>query len=313
MSKLDIDFEALQKSKQCKVRLTADPLVGPRELAKAINNFCLARKSTELWSLIAPPASAPQKFGFKTLPHLDWLIKMLPLLYELVELTPSTKVLSKTLVKALRILHCDKNVTIGHNQDFEDVVDKCDVAIRMHLWWLRSIKTSPDLLAKLSRQCNTAEKMKLDMVLKKIQLPQEYCDDDEVGSCSAIASPREDSQEERKPAEATASACQSFSLVPFCNPVRNIALSSSTSVSNMTVSLAVQIFSSINKGMETEDTHTRSQPLTRSFRDPILLEALNYQATKTTAVPTKASKSKAAQKCGVKRVQQPEQKSKVNL
>ena len=313
MSKLDIDFEALQKSKQCKVRLVADPLVGPRELAKAINNFCVARQSTEIWSLIAPPASAPQKYGFKTQPHLDWLLKMLPLLYELVELSPSTKVLSKTLVKALRILVCDKNVTVAHNQSVEDVVDKCDVAIRMHLWWLRSIKTSPELLAKLSRQCSAAEKMKLDMVMKKKQLPQEYCEDEEVGSCSAIASPREASQEERKPAEATASARQSFALVPFSNPFSNVSLSPSTSVSNMTVSLAAQIFSSVNEGLEAEDSATRSLPLRRSLHDPILLQALNYQAPKTEAARSKVLKSKSAQKCGVEPIQPPAQKSKVHL
>ena len=306
MSKLDLEFEALQKARQAKTRLVADPLVGPRELAKAIDAFCVSKSCTELWSLIAPPASAPQKYGFKTQPHLGWLLKALPLLYELVDINPSTKVLSKTLVKALGILVEDKNMTVAKEQKLDDIIDKCDVAIRMLLWWLRAIKGSADLQAKLSRHCNAAEKVKLEMVLRKVMLPSNYIEEEEEGESVAATSLPEP-------------AMLKVELRPGSPQQRNAITASPSIPGNMTLQLAVQIFSSINNtAFESAGSASDlalvapTAPILASFGlgSQILQQALAFQPPKTSSLPV-SSNSKGDKKGAAKMVKASESKKKV--
>ena len=291
MAKLDLDFAALQKTRQARVRLVADPVVGPREFSKAINAFLVSKACADLWSLLAPPASAPQKFGFRTLPHLSWLLKTLPLLYELVEVSPNTKVLSKTVIKALNMLVAENNMTIAKECKVEDVLDKCDVAIRMLLWWLRSIKTSSDLHAKMSRHCNQEEKLKLDMVLKKVSLPSHYIEEDEEGAASAILScDGSEVQSPIAPVQAITQPC-------------NILATSPLSSESMTVQRAVQVFCCI---LNDSPQQAVSMPVL-GFSNPILSEALGFQPPKTSAT-TKVGKQK---KSNAKIVKQIEPKKQV--
>ena len=195
-------------------------------------------------------------------------MKTLPLLFDFLDIAPNTKVLSKTLGLAMKVMLQDKSMEIIRGQSESDVIDKCDVTIRMLLWWLRTLKSQPDAYVKLQRQCSAAELAKLILVMNKVILPPQYEDEEEQGSAAVAA---------------LDTSPGAFQLALVAPPP------TSTSVR-----AALSVFKSINEeNFEGQGVATAlAQPKNTLTPSNILAAALAYQPPKTSSKDAvKASKS----------------------
>lgn len=186
-----------------KPRLIADPFLSPRDVKCVLVDYCRQKDSSDLWSLLAPPPGCPQKFGFKSPVCGEWLLKTAGLLYSFLHICPNTKVLRQTVVRAMHMMIDSKDMAVQPGKDVEDVVDKCDVALRVLLWWLRSLKKEGEAYMKTFRSCSTADRCRMDLVMQKISLPSTYEEEEEVGEAQTYSHP-------------VATPAASTAIVPFC-------------------------------------------------------------------------------------------------
>ena len=245
-------------------RLVADPTITPRAVSRVFGSFAIHKNSTDVWALVAPPAGAPQRFGFKSGVSGDWLCKTLPLLFELLDVCPNTKLLSRTVTKALRILVEEKSMIVTPGHSLSDVVDKINIAVRVLLWWLRQIKHDGQLYSRVTRMCSASDKVKIDMVLNKVQVPSCFEDEPEVGEASTEAN----SCVTDTPGVTCLVPCTA--LVPY---------------TKMDLKVTLRIFSSINETLAGEPLARENKTVKESVRtdEDLLRAALSFAPLNSSA------------------------------
>ena len=155
-----------------KVRLVANPLVTVSQLEDVLHSFLKHRQTGDLLSLVCPPPAGPCNFGWHTPPSGPWLSKAIGLLYDLVGLAENTKLHSSKVMKAMQNLQKMNVLTVTGKP--EDVLDKCDLCIRVLMAMLRTAKTNENLRSRAFRLLIRDEQVKIEMTLDRVSLPPAF-------------------------------------------------------------------------------------------------------------------------------------------
>ena len=156
-------------------RLVADKTISVSSIHSVLSNYLRHKETNDLWSLVAPPATGPQTFGWHTYPSPEWLCKTASLLFDLVELAPNTKLQSTKLFKCLRSMYENKELHLDIKKGFSvnDSIDRLDLTIRVLLNMIRNLKCNDLQRLKTQRNLTRHDWLKLDLVLDRVQLPAE--------------------------------------------------------------------------------------------------------------------------------------------
>ena len=180
MASLEAAFQVMAKAGQSGVekrpRLVANPSIGVSDVAKVFTSYCMFKQTGDLWSLVTRPPGVPEALAWRStsLPCGAWIVKVCGLVYDLLDVCPNTKFLSRTVKKALQIMYVDKILTLPPHKNLDDIIDKIDLSVRYLLAMVRALKMSDDLQIKVYRMLGPVEKDKLKMTIAKIVLPKEY-------------------------------------------------------------------------------------------------------------------------------------------
>lgn len=170
-----LDKSAIEKVSRCnsKARLVADPYITVSQIQRVIENYMDHMKTNDFWTLVAPPASLAVA-NWQTPPNPSWLSKVLPLLYDFLEFAPNTKLQGTKVTKALYAIYLNKNLQVDTKHGkVEDALDNMSTSLRIVLSMLRQVKTNESTKAKVCRQLSREQVGKLNLVLKKVILPDE--------------------------------------------------------------------------------------------------------------------------------------------
>ena len=169
------DNERSKKASQ-RVRLLANPLIGVGEIQRTLEDYTRHCKSNHLYSLICPPASLAI-VTWQTAPHGPWLSKVAPLLFDVLDFCPNTKLQHSKLMKALCTMHENHSLELQPRMSHADAMDQISLCIRMVLSMLRQVKLSDSQKFRVMRSLGCEEHAKLNMVLKKVVLPVGYMEE----------------------------------------------------------------------------------------------------------------------------------------
>eukprot|EP00438_Fugacium_kawagutii_P028813 Skav222869 [mRNA] locus=scaffold2201:367669:368988:+ [translate_table: standard] len=166
-----LEDQALQQ--RAKLRNVADPLISVEQIQSAFSGFMSHKKSNDLWRLVSPPASLSQ-VTWQSPPSGPWMIKVAHLAFDIFQFAPNTKLLGVKVKQALHALLLQKNLSLPQNMgSTETVLDKIDLCLRIVLNQFKETKLKPNWKSKLYRSMPRDDQIILDMVLEKIQLPQD--------------------------------------------------------------------------------------------------------------------------------------------
>ena len=128
--------------------------------------------------------------NWQTPPNPSWLSKVLPLLYDFLEFAPNTKLQGAKVTKALHAIYLNKNLQVDTKHGkVEDALDNMSTSLRIVMSMLRQVKTNESTKNKVCRQLSGEQVGRLNLVLKKVILPDECFD-------RAYQSDNDDSQEQ---------------------------------------------------------------------------------------------------------------------
>eukprot|EP00434_Breviolum_minutum_P023909 symbB.v1.2.021099.t1/scaffold1717.1/size104954/2 len=168
-----------------RIRLIADPSMSVQGLQVCVKNFLSHKQTQDLWLCISPPPGTPSTYGWHSPPHGEWLTKASGLLYELLAVAENSKIHSTKLCKALKVLYDQKDLQVplnhGHKQgSLQDEFDKYDFTIRVLMAMLRKLRASAQIKANVFRSLCKKDQTVLEILLAKVQLPQEFILDEYV-------------------------------------------------------------------------------------------------------------------------------------
>ena len=168
-----------------RIRLIADPNMSVQGLQVCVKNFLSHKQTQDLWLCISPPPGTPSTYGWHSPPHGEWLTKASGLLYELLAVAENSKIHSTKLCKALKALYDQKDLQVplnhGHKQgSLQDEFDKYDFTIRVLMAMLRKLRASAQIKANVFRSLCKKDQTVLEILLAKVQLPQEFILDEYV-------------------------------------------------------------------------------------------------------------------------------------
>jgi hypothetical protein len=179
MASFDAAFAAAQPKPAGRAihKLTADPTVTTRQFEQAFTDYVNYKKSTDIWSLLCPPPGAPLRFDWKSKPHGEWVLKVTPLLWDILEFAPNTKVLSTKIIAALKAMAAQSPSFLTQNRchkTLDDTIEKIDVTLRILMAQLRQLKVNADNICnKTLRILASADSKKLTMLLGRVELPED--------------------------------------------------------------------------------------------------------------------------------------------
>lgn len=173
--KLD-ELAADKSSKQSsKVRLVADRSIPVSSITHKLSSFLRERGTRDLWSLLSPPPTGPQSYGWHTYPSAEWVCKASPLLYEMLEVCPNTKLTSSKVLLSLKSMVESRDLELHptrvHNQQY--MLDRLDFTLRILLNMLRTLKVDKMQRNKVQRLLSCQDWMRVQLVLDRVQLPPE--------------------------------------------------------------------------------------------------------------------------------------------
>ena len=167
-----------------RIRLIADPRMSVQGLQVCVKNFLEHKESQDLWHCISPPPGTPSSYGWHSAPHAEWLTKASGLLYELLAVAENSKIHSTKLCRALKALYDQKDLQVPLNHgkltSVQDELDKYDFTIRVLMSMLRKLRASAQLKANVLRSLCKKDQTVLEILLAKVQLPQEFILDEYV-------------------------------------------------------------------------------------------------------------------------------------
>ena len=174
--KEELKAEGLSKHK---VRLAADPFIGVSDIEDALSRHCQHKKSSDIHSLLCAPASLVH-ITWQTPPHPEWMLKLAPLIFEVLAFAPQTKLQSCKVKKALQALLNKRLCTFSGKENQDVMLDRCDFCLRMVLNMYREVKSKPLLRQRLMRNMGRQDGIKLGIVLDRVNLPAEHIDSQET-------------------------------------------------------------------------------------------------------------------------------------
>ena len=155
-----------------KTRLVADPYIQVGQIQNVLEQYMTYMKSNDLWALISPPASLAM-VNWQTPPCADWLAKCSNLLFDILEFAPNTKLQGTKVSKAINGIYLSKNLELRRDIKVQDAIDNISLSLRIVLSMLRTVKINDNMRSKVMRSLANQDAMKLQLVLKKVVLPEE--------------------------------------------------------------------------------------------------------------------------------------------
>ena len=237
-----LELERSKKASQ-RVRLLANPLITVGQIQSTLESYTRHYKTSNLYSLICPPACLAI-VTWQTPPNGQWLSKVAPLLYDVLDFCPNTKLQHSKLSKALVSMQLNRSLELQPKMTAQDAMDQISLCIRIVLSMLRQVKVNETQKNRIMRGLSNEESAKLNMVLKKVVLPVGYVEDqekyEEAEECQAqqldlqpeeAMVPYNEAEPETKTAEKqtqsqttvkTVATAVSKSLTPFLKPLPSI-------------------------------------------------------------------------------------------
>ena len=162
-----------EHGRSAQTRLVAEPGMKVAALQSRISKFLREKETKDLWFCLAPPASAPQSYGWHSIPNGEWLSKCASLLFELVSVAENTKIVSKKLHRALKDLYDMKELDAmsAGKKTLDDNLDKLDFTIRLLLNMVRKMKCNQVLKARTLRPLCRKDQMSLEILLEHVVMP----------------------------------------------------------------------------------------------------------------------------------------------
>ena len=171
-----------------KVRLVADPFIGVSDIENALSRYCQHQKCSDIHALLCAPASLVH-ITWQTPPHPEWMLKLSPLIFEVLEFAPQTKLQGTKVKKALQALLHKKLCTYSGKEGLDTIVDRCDLCLRMVLNMYRDVKSKPLLRQRVMRNLSRDDGLKLSIVLDRVQLPLDHMDSQETAVSASGGEP----------------------------------------------------------------------------------------------------------------------------
>jgi hypothetical protein len=105
------------------------------------------------------------------------VVKVAPLLWEILDFAPNTKLLSSKIIAALKAMAARSPVGLTQcrlHKAMEDTIDKIDTTLRILMSHTRQLKVNGDnICTKIMRSLGTVESNRLTMLLTKVELPDD--------------------------------------------------------------------------------------------------------------------------------------------
>ena len=108
------------------------------------------------------------------------MLKLAPLIFEVLAFAPQTKLQSCKVKKALQALLNKRLCTFSGKENQDVMLDRCDLCLRMVLNMYREVKSKPLLKQRIMRNIGREDGIKLGIVLDRVNLPAEHMDSQET-------------------------------------------------------------------------------------------------------------------------------------
>ena len=166
--------KAARMDRLSKPRLVADPSVSAKEIMGAIRIFVNAKETKDLYSLVVPG-------GFRTMSwqsqvDSDWLLKVAPLCFDILEFAPNSKLQGKKVGEALKKLLDGGDIINASKKDEKTFIDTCSTLMRIALAQFRTLKIDIQKRESVLRKLVTMDKKRIFHIIERMQLPPMYDD-----------------------------------------------------------------------------------------------------------------------------------------
>ena len=166
--------KAARMDRLSKPRLVADPSVSAKEIMGAIRIFVNAKETKDLYSLVVPG-------GFRTMSwqsqvDSDWLLKVAPLCFDILEFAPNSKLQGKRVGEALKKLLDGGDIINASKKDEKTFIDTCSTLMRIALAQFRTLKIDIQKRESVLRKLVTMDKKRIFHIIERMQLPPMYDD-----------------------------------------------------------------------------------------------------------------------------------------
>ena len=155
-----------------KPRLVADPGTTHKDIMDAVRNFLNAKDTKDLASLVVPHGLRVMKWNSTV--DSDWLLKVAPLVYDILSFAANSKISGKKTGEALRKLLVGSEIKNSTNKSDKDFVDHINMLIRIALSQYRIIKVDLKEREKTMRRLEKPDKTRFNLILEKMQLPADF-------------------------------------------------------------------------------------------------------------------------------------------
>lgn len=164
-----------------KSRLVADPGMTVQELSDVYALHSAWKGNKNMYELVCPSEAGPRVLGWGTKPHPAFMQKLAGLVFDLVKISPNTKIASSKNIAAIQKL-VENGILVNNLKDINNnsFAMKVDQIVRIALAMFRVVKQKDEEYQKIMKMVDKKDKGKIDLVLQRIKLPQaEHFEPDE--------------------------------------------------------------------------------------------------------------------------------------
>ena len=151
-------------------RLTADPLVGTKELQRVLEEWLKGQGSQDVWKLLG--LDSTRRVDWKVSPMASLLCAeaVTDLLTKLLMVCKNGVLPRKNLRDALEYTQKDYRRINWTGQDDSDFFDKVDTRLRVYASWVREFKLKDEAYTRFCRRISLKEKATVDSLLSLMEV-----------------------------------------------------------------------------------------------------------------------------------------------
>ena len=151
-------------------RLTADPLVGTKEIQHVLEDWLRGQGSQDVWKLLG--MDSMKKVGWKVSPMASLLCAepVVDLLSKIFKVCKNGVIPRKKLRDAFEYTKKDYRRINWTRQGDSDFFDKVDTRLRVYASWVRDFKLKDDSYCRFCRRISLKEKVAVDSLISLIEL-----------------------------------------------------------------------------------------------------------------------------------------------
>ena len=160
---------AMTMLKMSEKRLSADPLVGTKEIQCVLEDWLKGQGSQNVWKLLG--LDSMKKVDWKVSPTASMLCAepVVELLSKLLKVCKNGVLPRKKLRDALEYTQKDYRRINWTGQDDSDFFDKVDTRLRVYASWVREFKLKDEVYTRFCRKISLKEKATVDSLLSLME------------------------------------------------------------------------------------------------------------------------------------------------